>query len=157
LGGVEVEMDDPRPAAQALEDIGLAAEGFDPDQDLPPHYDAATHTAYWIGVYQPDPGDEEVCVASILSLTRDPDTGAYEAQLAPCVAGDWDKAYAASEHLIAIAERSDDIERVFEAAEGMAIAADQREAWQHDRGVALEPASAQDIADYAAQQWELDL
>ena len=160
LGGVAIEVEeepDYYPAAQAMEEIGLSADGFDPDTDPPPFYDQATNTAYWIGVYQPDPDDREVCVASILSLTRDPDSGAYEAQLAPCVVGDWDKAYEASEHLIGIAERSDDIERVFEAAEGMAIATQQRDDWQHERGVELEPESAQDIGAYAAQQWELDL
>jgi hypothetical protein len=159
LGGIAVEIDEPEhtPAAQALEDIGLAADGFDPDRDPPPFYDDVTNTAYWIGVYQPDADDRDVCVASILSLTRDPDSGAYAAQLAPCVVGDWDKAYEASEHLIGIAERSDDIERVFEAAESMAIATQQRDDWQHERGVELEPDSAQDIGAYAAQQWELDL
>ncbi len=159
LGGVLVEIEEPEhhPAAQALEEAGLSADGFDPDRDPPPFFDADTHTAYWIGVYQPDPDDREVCVASILSLTRDPDSGAYDAQLAPCVAGDWDKAYAASEHLIQIADRSEDIERVFESAEGMAIAGNQREDWQHARGVELEPDSARDIGEYAAQQWELDL
>ena len=140
-----------------MEEIGLSADGFDPDQDMPPFYDTGTNTAYWIGVYQPDPGDREVCVASILSLTRDPDSGAYEAQLAPCMVGDWDRAYEASEHLIGVAERSEDIERVFEAAEGMAIAANQREGWLHERGISLEPESSQDIGKYAAQTWELDL
>jgi hypothetical protein len=154
LGGVEAEL---HPAAQALTGLGLAARDFDPDHDLPPFYDETTQTAYWIGIYQPDPADRQTCVASILSLTRDPDSGDYEAQLAPCVAGEWDKAYEASEHLIGIAERSDDIERVFEAAEGMAIAAGQRDGWQHERGVSLEPDSAQDIGEYTAQQWELDL
>jgi hypothetical protein len=159
LGGVAVEIEEPEhyPAAQALEDIGLSADGFDPDRDPPPFYDEATNTAYWIGVYQPDLDDREVCIASILSLTRDPDSGAYEALLAPCVVGDWDKAYEASEHLIGVADRSDDIERVFEAAEGMAIAGNQRDEWQHERGVELEPDSARDIGEYAAQQWELDL
>ncbi len=155
LGGVEVEQ--PDPAAQALQRIGLSAEGFDPDRDRPPFYDETTHTAYWVGIYQPQADDREVCFASILSLTRDPDSGAYEAQLAPCMVGDWDQAYAAGEHLIGIAERSGDIERVFEAAEGMAIAAHQREGWQHERGVSLEPESAQSIGDYAVRQWELDL
>ncbi len=155
LGGVEVEQ--PDPAAQALHKIGLSAEGFDPDRDMPPFYDETTHTAYWVGIYQPQAEDREVCFASILSLTRDPASGAYEAQLAPCMVGDWDQAYAASEHLIGIAERSEDIERVFEAAEGMAIAANQREGWQHGRGVSLEPESAQSIGEYAARTWELDL
>jgi hypothetical protein len=157
LGGEVVDLEEPRPAAQALGDIGLAAGDFDPDADRPPFYDAAKNTAYWIGVYQPDPGDREVCVASILSLTRDADTGEYDAQLAPCMVGDWDQAYAASQHLIRIAERRADIERVFEAAEGMAIAADQREAWQHERGVPLEPDTAQDLGEYAADQWEVEL
>lgn len=155
LGGVEVEQ--PDPAAQALHKIGLSAEGFDPDRDMPPFYDETTHTAYWVGIYQPQADDREVCFASILSLTRDTASGAYEAQLAPCMVGDWDQAYAASEHLIGIAQRSEDIERVFEAAEGMAIAAHQREGWQHERGVSLEPESAQDIGEYAARTWELDL
>jgi hypothetical protein len=39
----------------------------------------------------------------------------------------------------------------------VAIEGDYREGWQHERGVALEPESAQSIGDYAAQQWELDL
>jgi hypothetical protein len=157
LGGVVVELEEPRPAAQTLSEIGLATGDFDPDADRPPFYDAATNTAYWIGVYQPDPGDREMCVASILSLTRDAETGAYDAQLAPCMVGDWDQAYAASQHLIRIAEHRADIERVFEAAEGMAIAANQREAWQHARGMALEPDMAQDLGEYAADQWEVKL
>lgn len=157
LGGVETNTQELHPAVCALTGIGLSAEDFDPDRDVPPFYDETTQTAYWIGIYQPDPDDRETCVASILSLTRDPDTGDYEAQLAPCVAGNWEKAYQSSEHLIGIAQRSDDIERVFEAAEGMAIAADQRDTWQQERGVRLEPESAQNIADYAAQAWEIDL
>ncbi len=159
LGGVAVDIQEPDhyPAAQALEQMGLSAGGFDPDQDMPPFYDAQTNTAYWIGVYQPDPDDRDICVTSILSLTRDPDSGTYEAQLAPCMVGDWDKAYEASEFLIGIAGRCDDIQRVFEAAEGMAIATQQRDDWQHERGVELEPASSQSIGDYATQTWELEL
>jgi hypothetical protein len=154
LGGVNTYA---HPAIQALNEIGLSAGDFDPDTDPPPFYDEVTQTAYWIGVYQPDPQDRDTCVASILSLTRDRDTGAYAAQLAPCVVGDWDKAYQASDYLIGIAQRSDDIERVFEAAEGMAIATDQRHDWQHERGVSLELDSAEAIGTYAAQQWELEL
>ena len=71
--------------------------------------------------------------------------------------GDWNKAYEASEHLLRVAARSEDIERVFEAAEGMAIAGNQRGEWQHARGVELEPDSAQELGEFAAQQWELDL
>jgi hypothetical protein len=159
LGGVEAEIgaNELHPAAQALTGIGLTSGDFDPDRDIPPFYDETTQTAYWIGIYQPDPDNHETCITSILSLSRDPDSGTYEALLAPCAVGDWDKAYEASEHLIGIAQRSDDIERVFEAAEGMAIAGDQRQEWQQDRGVLLEPDSAQTVGEYAAQQWELDL
>src|SRR5690606_22617854 len=76
LGGVAIEMEEEPtyyPAAQAMGEIGLSADGFDPDRDPPPCYDQATNTAYWMGVYQPAPDDREVCVASTLSLTRDPD------------------------------------------------------------------------------------
>jgi len=39
----------------------------------------------------------------------------------------------------------------------MAIAADQRDTWQQERGVRLEPESARDIAEYTVQTWEVDL
>ena len=109
LGGVAVAQEtEPEPEVdestfQALNAIGVEAENFDPTTDPPPFYDAETGTAYWIGVFQPERGDRENCVTSILSLGRDPETNAMEAQLAPCVPGDWDKAYGAAEHLIRVA------------------------------------------------------
>jgi hypothetical protein len=39
----------------------------------------------------------------------------------------------------------------------MAIAGHQRETWQHERGLELTPDAADDIGQYAARQWELEL
>lgn len=144
------------PAFKALRDIGIAADGFNPEADPPPFVDPDTGTAYWIGVFQPDKNDPENAVTSILSLGRNPDTGEVEAQLAPIVPGDWDKAYGAAEYLLGVVEKGG-IERAFEAAEGMALAADQRELWERERGIQLEPDAAQDLADYARSEWEIDL
>ncbi|MCS7071008.1 MAG: hypothetical protein NZM00_05845, partial [Anaerolinea sp.] len=74
-----VETDSP--AFRALREIGISAEGFDPEGDPPPFVDSDTGTAYWIGVFQPDRDDPDNAVTSILSLGRDPETGAVEAQL----------------------------------------------------------------------------
>ncbi|NOG48773.1 MAG: hypothetical protein HND48_04410 [Chloroflexi bacterium] len=144
------------PAFKALRDIGIAADGFNPDADPPPFIDPETGTAYWIGVFQPDKDDPENAVTSILSLGRDPDTGTIEAQLAPVVPGDWNKAYDAAEYLLSVVEK-DGIERAFETAEGMALATDQRDLWEAERGLPLEPNAAQDLADYAQSEWEIDL
>lgn len=162
LGGVVVEPElEPETvveeaAFQALNAIGVQAENFNPNADPPPFYDAETGTAYWIGVFQADPDDHEHCVTSILSLGRDPETGEMEAQLAPCVVGDWDKAYSAAEYLIQVAERGG-IEQVFDTAEGMALATDQRDLWETARGVPLEAEAARDIADYTRDEWEVAL
>jgi hypothetical protein len=141
---------------KALREIGIAADGFNPDADPPPFIDPDTGTAYWIGVFQPDKDDPENCVTSILSLGRDPDTGEMAAQLAPCVPGDWDKTHEAAEYLLGVIERGG-IERAFETAEGMALATDQRELWEAERGLPLEPDAAQELADYTRQEWEIDL
>ncbi len=164
LGGVvvehEVETDTPAPedrsAFQALNAIGIEADGFDPSQDPPPFYDTDTGTAYWIGVFQPDKDDPENCITSILSLGRNPETGEMEAQLAPCVPGNWDKAYRASEFLIDVAQKGG-IERCFDAAEGMALATDQRDLWENERGLPLDVEAIQDIADYTRENWEVEL
>ncbi len=162
LGGVVVKQEVETPqiedesAFQALSAIGIEAENFDPTKDPPPFYDTETGTAYWIGVFQPDKDDRENCVTSILSLGRNPETGEMEAQLAPCVPGEWDKAYASAEYLIQVAQRGG-IDRCFDAAEGMALATDQRELWENERGVALEPDAAREIADYTRDAWEVEL
>jgi hypothetical protein len=164
LGGVLIEHDaeraapefEDRTAFQALNAIGIEAENFDPAKDPPPFYDAETGMAYWIGVFQPDKDDHENCVTSILSLGRNPDTGEMEAQLAPCVPGDWDKAYSAAEYLIGVAQKGG-IDRCFDAAEGMALATNQRDLWEEERGIALENEVANEIAQYAHESWEVAL
>ncbi len=162
LGGVIAEPEietapfDDQAAFQALSVIGVQAVGFDPTKDPPPFYDPETGTAYWIGVFQPDKDDRDNCVTSILSLGRHPDTGELEAQLAPCVPGDWDKTYTAAEHLILVAQKGG-IEQVFDTAEGMALASDQRAFWETARGLPLERDTARDIADYTRETWEVAL
>ncbi len=156
LGGVAPAVEQDRSAFEALNAIGLQVEGFDPVKDPPPFYDAETGTAYWIGVFQPDKDDRENCVTSILSLGRNSETGEMEAQLAPCVPGDWDKAYSAAEYLIEVAQK-DGIDHCFDAAEGMALATNQRELWEKERGVELESDAAREIADYTRDNWEIDL
>jgi hypothetical protein len=79
-----------------------------------------------------------------------------EAQLAPCVPGDWDKTHEAAEYLLGVVEKGG-IERAFETAEGMALATDQRELWEAERGLPLEPGAAQELADYTREEWEIDL
>jgi hypothetical protein len=159
LGGVVTDLQQAlgdSSAFNALNAIGIEAEGFNPSQDPPPFFDEATGTAYWIGVFQPNRGDTENCVASILSLGRNPDTGDMEAQLAPCVPGDWDKAYGAAEYLIGVAQKGD-IDRCFDTAEGMALATDQRGFWERERGLPLEPEAAQEIAQLTAHHWDVTL
>lgn len=161
LGGVPMEHEsapeiEDRTAFQALNAIGIEADGFDPTKDPPPFYDAVTGTAYWVGVFQPDKDDRENCLTSILSLGRNPDTGEMEAQLAPCVPGDWDKAYSAAEYLIDVAQKGG-IDRCFDAAEGMALATDQRQLWDETRGIALERETADEIAQYTRESWEVTL
>lgn len=158
LGGVVREIEEPGITAeqQALADIGVQAEGFDPAHNPPPFYDEQTGTAYWIGVFQPDKEDRENCVTSILSLGRDPESGEMAAHLAPCVPGDWDKTYNAAEYLIDVAQKGG-IERCFDAAEGMALATEQREQWQSPHGVPLEADSANDIAETTREHWEVNL
>lgn len=149
---------DPQPDApgfRALREIGIAADGFDPERDPPPFVDPASGTAYWIGIFQPDRDDPDLAVASILSLGRDPDTGEMAAQLAPIVPGDREKAQDAAEYLLGVVARGG-IERAFEAAEGMALATDQRALWQTGRGIALDPDAARQLADDVGAGQELD-
>jgi hypothetical protein len=153
LGGFpEVEAG----AFQALANIGVQAEDFNPQHNPPPFLDAETGTAYWIGVFQADPQDPSQCVTSILSLGHHPDSGQLEAQLAPCVPGDWDKAHQAAEYLIAVAEKGG-LEALFETAQGMAIATDQHDFWQAERGLVLESTTTAEIAKYTREHWEVSL
>jgi hypothetical protein len=160
LGGVEVahrpELVAEEDTAQTLSAIGIQADGFDPTADPPPFVDAQTGTAYWIGVFQEDADDPDHCITSILSVGHNPETGAFEAQLAPCVPGSWDKAYDAAEYLIDVAQRGG-IDRCFDAAEGMALATDQRGFWDAEHGLRLDEPTTQDIADYTVENWEMEL
>jgi hypothetical protein len=149
------ELDDPS-TFRALREIGIAADALDPQTDPPPFIDLETGTAYWIGVFQPDADDRENCVTSILSLSRNAETGEIEAQLAPCVPGDWEKTYGAAEFLLGVVERGG-IEGAFDAAEGMALATDQRDLWEAERGLPLEANAAQELADFTRDEWEIDL
>jgi hypothetical protein len=153
---VTAPSEPPNPAFNALSAIGIQAADFDPSQDPPPFYDPATGTAYWIGIFQPDLEDPANCVASVLSLGRNPESGELEAQLAPCVPGDWDKAFESSQHLLNVMER-EGIDGCFLAAESMAVATDQRDLWETERGMALEQNYAEHAAEYAQETWELDL
>lgn len=141
---------------KALAGIGVVVEGFDPVHNPPPFYDTETGTAYWIGVFQPDQEDRENCVTSILSLGRNLETGAMEAQLAPCVTGDWDTAYSGATFLIDMA-REDGMDRCFDAAEEIALQSGQRNLWESERGLALAQDTANEIADYTREGWDLDL
>jgi len=148
--------DQSAPAFNALSAIGIQAADFDPSQDPPPYYDTSTGTAYWIGIFQPDLQDPETCVASVLSLGRNPETGELEAQLAPCVLGNWDKAYDSSQHLLNVIEHNG-IDACFLAAESMAVATEQRDLWETERGMSLEADYAEQAAEYTRETWELDL
>lgn len=159
LGGIVTELPAPpaddSAAFKALSEIGLEADGADLDRDPPPFFDPETNTAFWIGVFQPDVNDKECCIASILSLTR-AENGDVDAQLAPCVPGDWDKAYGVCEYLLGVMERGG-IEPCLDAAEGMALATDQRELWERERGIPLETDAAQGLADVARNEWHIEL
>lgn len=153
LGSAEPDIPENEMTA-ALNAIGVTMMDFDASENAPPYFDAQTGVAYWIGIFQPDADDRETCVTSILSLGRHPDTGALEAQLAPCVPGDWDKTHAAADYLIQIAER-EGMERCFDAAEGMALATEQRDLWERKRGLALDMETTVQVADYARELWEV--
>lgn len=151
----DLQPDADAPGFRALREIGIAADGFNPEHDPPPFVDPASGTAYWIGIFQPDRDDPDLAVASILSLGRDPQTGEMAAQLAPIVPGDWDKAHDAAAYLLDVVAKGG-IERAFEAAEGMALATDQRALWQTGRGIALDPDAARQLADDVGAGQELD-
>lgn len=142
LGGViepqieKAQLDSSLDVHAALKAIGVQVEAFDPSTNPPPFYDEPSQTAYWVGVFQPDEADPDNCVTSVLSFGPDPETGEMAAQLAPCLPGDWERTQAAADHLIQVAQRGG-IEQLFDAAEAMALASQQRELWSAERGVPL--------------------
>ncbi len=131
------EIDQTHELQTVMRGLGLQAEDFDPANTPPPLFDESTNTAYWIGVYQPDPTNPNEAITSILSIQQD-DNGQPLAHLAPVATGDWDHAYRTAEYLLGVAERTQDVGQVLDAAEGMAVATQQRELW----GMPVEPESA---------------
>ncbi len=149
------EVPSTHPALDALREIGLSSDGFDPMGNTPPFVDPESGTSYWIGIFQPDKDDPSNCVASILSVGRNPDTGGTEAQLAPCAQGDWEHANQAAEHLLGAIEKGG-IDRCFDLADGMALASGQRDLWQNAQGIALEADTARELADLASHPLEIN-
>ncbi|KAB2893807.1 MAG: hypothetical protein F9K28_07610 [Bacteroidetes bacterium] len=122
------EIDQPHELQTVMRGLGLQAEDFNPANTPPPLFDDSTNTAYWIGVYQPDPSNPNEAITSILSIQQD-DNGQPVAHLAPVATGDWDHAYRTAEYLLGVAERTQDVGQVLDAAEGMAVATQQRDLW----------------------------
>ncbi len=122
------EIDQTHELQTVMRGLGLQAEDFNPANTPPPLFDDSTNTAYWIGVYQPDPSNPSEAITSILSIQQD-DNGQPVAHLAPVATGDWDHAYRTAEYLLGVAERTQDVGQVLDAAEGMAVATQQRDLW----------------------------
>ncbi|MBZ0315275.1 MAG: hypothetical protein K8L91_02570 [Anaerolineae bacterium] len=140
LSGAELareEIDQPHELQAVMHGLGLQAEDFDPANTPPPLFDESTNTAYWIGVYQPDPNNSNEAITSILSIQQD-DTGQSIAHLAPVATGDWDHAFRTAEYLLKVAERTQDVGQVLDTAEGMAVATQHRELWDAGQGIAVE-------------------
>jgi hypothetical protein len=126
----EMAADEPRFApdvAQAMADVGIQIKDFDPASTPPPLFDEGTNTSYWIGVFQ-NPERPNHTVTSILSIRDD------EARLAPVATGDFERAYQTAEYLLKVAERTQDVGQLLDAAEGMAVAAQHREMWNMEVG-----------------------
>lgn len=122
------EIDQPHELQTVMHGLGFQVEDFDPANTPPPLFDENTNTAYWIGVYQPDPTNPNEAITSMLSI-QPGDDGQPIAHLAPVATGDWDHAYRTAEYLLKVAERTQDIEQVLDTAEAMAVATQQRELW----------------------------
>jgi len=124
------ELAEPEPSitpdfGQVVKELGIQIEGFDPEKTPPPLFDELSNTGYWIGVYQ-DPANPDEAVTSILSINAD------QAKLAPVATGDFDHAHQTAEYLLKVAERTQDVGQVLDAAEGMAVATQHRELWGMD-------------------------
>jgi hypothetical protein len=130
----EMAADEPRFApdvTQAMADVGIQIEDFDPANTPPPLFDEGTNTSYWIGVFQ-NPERPDQAVTSILSIRDD------EARLAPVATGDFERAYQTAEYLLKVAERTQDVGQFLDAAEGMAVATQQRELWGTTQGMSVD-------------------
>ncbi len=76
-------------------------------------------------------------MTSLLSISED-ERGVPQAHLAPVAVGDWDHAYQTAEYLLDVAARTQDVGHVLDAAEGMAVATQQRELWDSPQGIPLQ-------------------
>jgi hypothetical protein len=136
--GLQREAVDHTPElTETLQGLGIQIKDFDPASNPPPLFDETTQTAYWIGVYQPDPTNQDQAITAMLSLGTD-EGGQPSAHLAPVATGDYDHAYQTAEYLLSVAERTQDVGRVLDAAEGMAVATQHREFWQDSQGIRLQ-------------------
>lgn len=121
---------------QAIKDLGIQIEGFDPSTTPPPLFDAKTNTAYWVGVYQ-DPEAPDQGITSLLSIQMD-ENDVPQARLAPVAMGDLDHAQRTADYLLQVAERTQDVGQVLDAAESMAVATQYRELWDSGQGTTVE-------------------
>lgn len=121
---------------QAVKDLGIQIEGFDPSTTPPPLFDAKTNTAYWVGVYQ-DPETPDQGITSLLSIQMD-ENDMPQARLAPVAIGDLDHAQRTADYLLQVAERTQDVGQVLDTAESMAVATQHRELWEAGQGIPVE-------------------
>src|SRR5262249_41654303 len=61
-------------------------------------------------------------------------------------------AFESSQHLLGVIER-EGIDACFLASESMAVATDQRDLWETERGMALESDYAEQAAEYGNETW----
>lgn len=136
------DIDQPIEVEQVIQRMGIQIEDFDPATTPPPLFDENSNTAYWIGVYQPDENNSDEAITSILSIQQD-ENGQTHAHLAPVATGDFDHAHQTAEYLLKVAERTQDVGQLLDAAEGMAVATQHRELWgmEVDEDITFNPVS----------------
>lgn len=117
---------EPEPRPAWLDEIGVDIPNFDPAAP-PPLYDAGSDTAYWVGIYS-DPATPKQGITSLLAVTRDAE-GTPQAQLAPVAIGEPEYAQQTAEYLLKVAERTGDVDRMLESAEGLAVASQDHPSW----------------------------
>ncbi len=117
--------------SEAVAALGVRIDNLDPA--APTLYDPRSETGYWVGVYQ-DPATPNTAVTSVLSVGPDAD-GRPEAHLAPVTVGDPAHAERAAAYLMKMADKTRDVDQVLDAAEGMAVATQNRELWDTPRGI----------------------
>jgi hypothetical protein len=127
------DIDETVELEQVIQGLGIQIEDFDPTTTPPPLFDEETNTAYWVGVYH-DPETPDQGITSLLSITVG-ENGEPEARLAPVATGDLDHAQRTAEYLLNVADRTQDVGQLLDAAEGMAVATQHRELWETAQGI----------------------